>query len=90
MERYKSAGRHYHSQHNSWHYADVRLALFLVTVFIGLLLRIDNLRRNNRSRRLRALIHVRAAETGVELPERIADSVPLRSDEPQVDDDVEQ
>ena len=89
MERYKSAGTHYHPQYNSSPSVDFRLGLFFATAIIGLLVRIENIRRNNRIRRLRASIRARAAGTGVELPERIAESVPLRCDGPQVAD-VEQ
>lgn len=72
----------YHPREKSLYSIDCRLVLYIVMVVVGLFLkmvRIGNTRRNNRVRRTQEILSARAAEAGVEFPERIAECLHLHS-----------
>lgn len=80
---YTGVHTQYGPRYTSSHSVDGRLIWLFVTAVIALVVRIDNLRRIGRNRRTRAILRARAAEAGVELPERIAETLPLHAGGPE-------
>lgn len=68
---------------NSSDSVDTGFIWFLATSLIGLMVRMESIRRVNRITRLQETLRARAAEAGVELPERTAETLPLHSGGPQ-------